>query len=452
MNPKRLMTKSMQASPYGEKVAQVLAAALEAADPTQAVRQHMRRNGTQLTIGEKLYDLDRCKRIFLVGFGKASQPMGAAAAEILGDYLTQGILLTKVKTPGPIARLEILEAAHPVPDQHSLDGAQKIVDLLAKTTENDLVICLISGGGSALLTLPIPEISLDNLQVLTKALLGCGATINEINCLRKHLSRVKGGQLARLAAPAQVAALILSDVIGDPLDVIASGPTVPDPSTFQEALGILQKYQLLDQIPIAILQYIQRGANTEIRETPKADDPLFEKIYTQIVGNNYQAARASIDQAQTEGFNALLLTTSLQGEAQQVGRMLAAILRQTALTGDPIPRPACIIAGGETTVTIRGNGLGGRNQEVALAAVTELARLSDVLLVTLATDGEDGPTDAAGAVVTGETLGRAGQSGLDPSEFLARNAAYEFFDPLNDLLKPGATQTNVNDLTFLIAH
>jgi len=452
MNPKRLMTQSLQASPYGEKVTRILAAALEAVDPIQAVRQHMRRNGAQLTIGEKLYDLDRCNRVFLIGFGKASQPMGTAAAEILGDYLTQGILLTKMKTRGSIARARILEGSHPVPDRRSLTGAQKIVDMLAETTENDLVICLISGGGSALLTLPVPEISLDDLQVLTKSLLGCGATINEINCLRKHLSQVKGGQLARLAAPAQVAALILSDVVGDPLDVVASGPTVPDPSTFRDALGILQKYQLLDQIPIAILQYIQRGANAEIPETPKADDPLFEKIYTQIIGNNYKAAQASIEQAQAEGFNTLLLTTSLQGEARQVGKMLAAILRQSALTGDPIPRPACIIAGGETTVTIRGNGLGGRNQEVALATVTELAGLSDVILATLATDGDDGPTNAAGAIVTGETLGRAKQSGLDPFEFLTRNAAYEFFDPLNDLLKPGATQTNVNDLTFLIAY
>jgi glycerate 2-kinase len=411
----------------------------------------MHRDGNRLAIGEQQYDLEKYARVLVIGIGKASQPMGAAAAEILGDYLTRGILLTKTKTPDSIAGLQIMEGSHPVPDQRSIAGAQKIADLLAETTENDLVIYLISGGGSALLTLPVSGISLGDLQALTKALLACGATINEINCLRKHLSRVKGGQLARWAAPAQVAALILSDVIGDPLDVIASGPTTPDPSTFQDALEILQKYELRYQVPAPILKHLQGGTSGEIPETPKANDPLFGNINNLIIGNNDQAARAAMQQAQIEGFNSLLLTTHLQGEARQAGRMLGAILKQVAITGDPIPRPACIIAGGETTVTIHGDGLGGRNQEVALGAVVELAGLPDVMLIALATDGDDGPTDAAGAVVTGETLGRAKISGLDPLEFLIRNAAYEFFDPLEDLLKPGATQTNVNDLTFLIA-
>jgi hydroxypyruvate reductase len=256
--------------------------------------------------------------------------------------------------------------------------------------------------------------------------------------------------LAQHAAPAQVATLILSDVVGDPLDVIASGPTVPDTTTFADALKALEKYEIREQVPAPIMEHLQHGILGEIADTPKVGDPIFGQVQNTVIGNNYQAARAALKVAQTEGFNTLLLTTSLQGEARQAGKMLAAIAKQVVTTGEPIPRPACIIAGGETTVTIRGDGLGGRNQELALAAVSELAGLPDVMLITLATDGDDGPTDAAGALATGETWERAKLSGLAPFEYLARNASHEFFDPLGDLLKPGPTQTNVNDLTFLI--
>lgn len=455
MNPERLMTKSLRASPHGERVARILAAALDAVEPAKAIEYYLQRNDNQLTIGEQIYNLNTFERVLLIGFGKASIPMGEATAEILGESVTDGILITKTKsacsklTDGK-QKIAIFEGGHPVPDQRSIDGAQRIIDLLSTTTENDLVICLISGGGSALLTLPMPGTSLDDIRALTKSLLACGATINEINCLRKHLSQVKGGQLAQLAAPAQVATLILSDVVGDPLDVIASGPMVPDSTTFEDALGVLRKYGINDQVPQPIMQHLHRGLQGENPDTPKAGDPIFDQVENTIIGNNYQAAQAALKQAKTEGLNTLLLTTSLQGEARIVGQMLAAIAQQVVSTGEPIPRPACIIAGGETTVTLHGDGLGGRNQEMALAAVNELAELPDVMLISLATDGDDGPTDAGGAVVTGETLGRAKRSGLNPSEFLARNASYEFFNPLGDLLQPGPTQTNVNDLAFLI--
>ena len=449
MNPERLMTRSLHASPHGERVARIMAAALEAVDPAKAVERYMQRDGVQLTIGREIYNLDDFERVLIVGFGKASVPMGEAAAEILGDFLSNGILISKAKFASSKLQVEVLEGTHPVPDQRSIEGAQQVVELLSTTTERDLVICLISGGGSALLTLPAPGISLDNLQGLTRSLLACGATINEINCLRKHLSQVKGGQLTRWITPARGAALILSDVVDDPLDVIASGPTVPDPTTFSDAISILEKHKIIDRTPAAILAHLRSGINGEIEETPKADDPIFKNVQNRIIGNNYQAAQAALKHAYTENFNPMLLTTSLQGEAREAGKMLAAIARQVAFSGEPIPRPACIIAGGETTVTIRGDGRGGRNQELALAAVTELAGLPDVMLIALATDGDDGLTDAAGAVVTGETLGRASLSGLNPSEFLARNASYEFFDPLGDLLKPGPTLTNVNDLIFL---
>jgi hydroxypyruvate reductase len=308
---------------------------------------------------------------------------------------------------------------------------------------------LISGGGSALLPSPVAGVTLPALQELTSTLLACGATINEINCLRKHLEQLKGGQMARMASPSPTAALILSDVVGDPLDVIASGPAVPDPSTFAEAIAILERYGILNQVPKPIVQHLQRGVAGEIPETPKPGDTLFHHVSTTIVGSNRQAAMAGLEQANAEGFKAGILTTYLQGEASQVGRFLAAVGKQAALTGQPISRPACLIAGGETTVTLRGRGKGGRNQEIALAAVEDLSGLDQVALVTLATDGGDGPTDAAGAVVTGKTASRARALDMQPSIYLEQNNAYPFFETLGDLLKPGPTRTNVNDLAYI---
>jgi hydroxypyruvate reductase len=273
--------------------------------------------------------------------------------------------------------------------------------MLQDTQPEDLVICLFSGGGSALLVSPPPGITLEDLQTLTSHLLACGASINEINNLRKHLDQVKGGNLARLVAPAHVVTLILSDVVGDPLDVIASGPTVPDPTTFEHALSTLNRYEILHKVPPAIAEYLLNGRSGVVPETPKPGDSVFDQVDHYVVGSNALAARAALNQAAVEGFNPLLLTTYLQGEARQAGRMLAAIARQLAQDGQPIPRPACLVAGGETTVTVQGLGKGGRNQELALGAVNELAGLPDIALVTLATDGGDGPTDAAGAVVTG---------------------------------------------------
>ncbi len=456
MNANKLTTHSLQRTPGGEAISRILAAALEAVEPSQAVRRHVKRQGNRLHIAGKTYDLNEVNRLFLISFGKASLPMAQSMAEVLGEHLTTGIVIPKSPpspspTPSRHPSFSVLPAAHPVPDQRSLQAAQQVINLLGTTTAADLVLFLISGGGSALLTAPSPGVSLEDLQTLTQALLACGATINEINCLRKHLSQVKGGGLARLAAPARMATLILSDVVGDPLDVIASGPTVPDPTTFQEALDILRKHNLEEETPASIKAYLQRGAAGEIPETPKAGDPVFDQAHHAIIGNNEQSARAALNQARAEGFNPMLLTTSLQGEARQAGRFLASILRQLALSGDPLPRPACLVAGGETTVTVRGDGQGGRNQELALSAVKELTGLADVWLISLATDGEDGPTDAAGAVVSGETWRRAVALGLDPNDFLARNDAYHFFAPLGDLLKPGPTQTNVCDLVFLFA-
>lgn len=454
MDSSRFLTRSLIENPWGKSVTRILAAAIQAVEPGAAVHKTVRRERDRLIIGEKTYDLVSIGHIYVVGAGKAGTPMAQAVAQILGDYLTAGIAIVKdgyAKIIGEINRVTLIEAAHPVPDQRGVQATQRILDMLQDTQPDDLVICLFSGGGSALLFSPPPGITLDDLQTLTSLLLACGASINEINNLRKHLDQVKGGNLARLAAPARVATLILSDVVGDPLNVIASGPTVPDPTTFEDALSTLHRYEILHKVPPAIVEYLLKGRSGDVPETPKPGDSLFDHVDNFVIGSNALAAQAALNQASAEGLNTLLLTTYLQGEARQAGRMLAAIARQVAQDGQPIPRPACLVAGGETTVTVQGPGKGGRNQELALGAVNELAGLPDIALVTLATDGGDGPTDAAGAVVTGNTVGDARSLGLDPGAFLARNDAYFFFAPLGDLLKPGPTQTNVNDLALVFA-
>lgn len=456
MNPERLLTDTLRELPHGMAVARILAAALAAVEPGAAVRRFLRREGETLVAGDVVYDLRAFDRVWIIGAGKAGAPMAVAAADIVGECLTGGVIVVKEGhlTTEHIAALQprvaILEAGHPLPDARGVAAGERIAELLTQLGERDLALALISGGGSALLTRPAPGINLDDLQRLTEVLLACGASINDINTLRRHLDTLKGGGLARLAAPATVITLVLSDVVGDPLDVIASGPTVADPTTFADALNVLERYTILNQTPVAILRRLQRGARGEIAETPKPGDPALGRVCNLIIGSNRLAAEAAQAAAHREGFNALILTTFLQGEARIVGRVLAAIAREIAEHNRPIPRPACIIAGGETTVTLRGDGRGGRNQELALAAATDLARTPGALLVALATDGGDGPTDAAGAVVSTTTLQRAERLGLDAAAALDCNDSYPFFDALGDLLRPGATHTNVNDLALVV--
>jgi hydroxypyruvate reductase len=452
MQAEDLLTQTLREHPYGAQLTTMMTAALNAVDPAEAVRRALQRNATQLKLGETVYDLAPVERVILVGAGKAGAPMLNAAAKIFADMPSVGLVVVKDGHTEPLARpeLQLLEASHPLPDARGIAAATQIAELLATTTERDLVVALISGGGSALLTLPVAEVSLDDLQRLTKLLLGCGATINEINCLRKHLDQVKGGGLARMAAPAHLVALALSDVVGDPLDVIASGPTVPDPTTYQDALEILERYQIGDQVPASILTHLQRGAAGAYPETPKPGDPLFERVQTVIVGSNRQAAEAARQVAQAAGWQVTYNPVALVGEARLVGEQLALAARDLVAQRNPNDPPACWIWGGETTVTLHGTGRGGRNQELALAAVPGMAGLEQAVLITLATDGGDGPTDAAGAVVSGATLHRAEALALDHRDALARNDAYPFFAALDDLLRPGPTRTNVNDLTFLI--
>lgn len=491
MNVQGLATYSIQRYPQGDRVLRILQEALQAVNPATAVQHHLQRKRAELVLfisdaaGYRTIDLRQMRRVRLVALGKAAVPMAFAAAEILGPYLTDGIVITKHGYLDQISeqyfvsgrnrpdqlltnesRLILIEAGHPLPDQRSIQAAQKVQAFLKNSKADDLVLVFISGGGSALLVSPAPGISLADIQLMSTALLACGANIHQINAVRKHIDGFKGGGLARLAAPAQIVSLILSDVVGDPLDVIASGPTVPDSSTFRQALQSLECLESLSEqasspevysIPDGILRHLQLGQAGVLAETPKADDPLFDNVTNILIGSNYLAAQAALEKAGKEGFNCLLLTTYLQGEARQAGIILSSLLRQVNITEQPIPRPACIIAGGETTVTLNlmaQNGtasLGGRNQELALGSVSTLEGLTDVLLVALATDGGDGPTDAAGAVASGETMERARKLGLDARQYLQRNDSYHFFAALDDLLKPGPTHTNVNDLILLFA-
>jgi hydroxypyruvate reductase len=457
MNPALFDTETLAMLPEGAALRRMLAAAVAAVEPGAAVRRFVQREGTTLIIDQQPYDL-RQGRVVALAFGKAAAPMLAAAADVLGVYLSHGLAIVKDghthpldhhHDPRPDPRIRLREASHPVPDQRGIAAAEEAMALLGSLGEQDLALILISGGGSALLTRPADGIGLADLQHLTRLLLGCGATINQINTLRKHLDLVKGGGLVR-TTQARIAALILSDVVGDPLDVIASGPTVADPSSYGDAWAILAHFGILEETPAPILDRLRRGRAGQQEETLKPDDPRLARTQHVLVGSNRLAACAALDQATREGFTPLLLTTHLEGEAREVGRVLAAIARDARSQGTPLAAPCCIVAGGETTVTLRGNGRGGRNQELALSAALALDGLEGVVLAALATDGGDGPTDAAGAVVTGQSAARARQRGLDPLAYLARNDSYALLHALGDLLRPGPTHTNVNDLVMMV--
>ena len=441
----RLHTQTLDAHPQHLAIKQILSAALEAADPEKAVQNVLKKERNLLKIQEKTYSLDDIDNIYLIAFGKAALAMANTAHTILGSALSGGIVVSKYPNKGEGAkigetskaspRINFHLAGHPIPDERSLAAGEEILDLLSQTTKKDLVLFLISGGGSALITSPEKGISLADLQHLTFLLLSSGARIDEINTLRRALDRVKGGGLAKAAFPAQIASLILSDVVNSPLEAIASGATVPNPTTNADALAILSKYNLLNKTPAAIIKILKK----------KRDDLCeISTGKTVIIGSNRISAESARDKAIQEGFASHILTTSLQGEAAEKGNELARHLLAVK------EHPLCVIVGGETTVTLGdAPGLGGRNQEIALATVEILSVTKNKMLITLATDGDDGPTDAAGAVVTGETLERAKSLGLDIKKHLKEHNAYLFFDALDDLLKPAPTGTNVNDLVFL---
>jgi hydroxypyruvate reductase len=428
----------------------IFKASLKAVDSVQSVKNYLARQDNWLEVGDQSYDLSQYKNIFVIGTGKASAAMAQAVEEVLGDFLTDGIVNVKYAHTRPLQIVRCNEAGHPVPDEAGLRGSREIVQLLTQTGERDLVMCLISGGGSALLPLPAEGLTLDDKQSLTQELLRCGATIHEINVLRKHVSGVKGGRLAKLAFPSTLVTLIISDVIGDDLDSIASGPTVPDRSTFGDCLDILDKYSIRETIPAPVLVYLEQGARGEQEETPKAEDPAFKGTQNVIVASNRLALQAALSKAEELGYNSMILSSSIEGETKEVAEDHAAIAKNILETGNPVARPACVISGGETTVKIQGKGLGGRNQEFALAASIAIEGLEDVVILSGGTDGTDGPTDAAGAIADGRTASRSRTMGMDAGRYLNDNDSYHFFEPLGDLLMTGPTFTNVMDLRMVL--
>ena len=430
-------------------------ASLKRVDPYEAVRRFVRLDGNNLLLDEEgesetVLDLQAFARIFVVGGGKATAPMARAVEDTLGERVRQGIINVKYGFGGELLRTKLIEAGHPLPDQKGVDGARKILDLLQSAGERDLVFSLISGGGSALLPLPAGTITLAEKQALTKKLLECGASIEEINAIRKHISLSKGGQLARAAFPATTVNLMLSDVVGDKMDVIASGPFVPDQSTFKEAWAIIEKYELTD-IPQSIKAHLQKGLEGKIPETPKLGDVVFSRVYNRIVGSNLLALEAAKAQAERMGYTTLILSSMVEGETKEVARVHTAIAKEILASGQPTRPPACVISGGETTVTIRGHGLGGRNQEFCLAAALDLMDLPPrVVILSGGTDGNDGPTPAAGAMVDQQTVQRGIQAGMKAAEYLRNNDSFHFFEKTGELLVTGPTKTNVMDVRIVL--
>ncbi len=425
-------------------------AGCRAVDPEVAVHRAVQIQGNTMLLEDLELDLDRFRRLLVIGAGKGSAPMAKALESILGDRISDGVIVVKYGHGLSLSKVRVVEAGHPVPDEAGLHGTGQMLHLAAQADESDLIFVVLSGGGSALMPAPVPPLTLEDKQRTTTVLLGCGATIEEVNAVRKHLSRIKGGGLARAAAPARVVSLILSDVIGDPLDAIASGPTAPDPTTYADCLEIVDRYGIRDKIPEPVLKVLEEGTAGKRPETPKPGDPVFESVHHAIVGNNMEALLAAEKEARNRGYHPIVLTSRVEGEAREVAKVITSVAKEVAATGHPVPPPACLLFGGEPTVTLRGTGKGGRNQELALAAALALDGWKNIALLSAGTDGTDGPTDAAGAFADGGTVERARALGLDPRRHLQTNDAYPFFRRLDDLLLTGPTRTNVMDLICVV--
>lgn len=423
----------------------IFSESLKSVDPYQLVGQSA---ATVLAEHQK----SSAGRIVIVGFGKAAVAMGKAAEDSLHGIIDEGILITtrgQSSKIGPLKKMKVLEAGHPIPDENGLNGTEDVIRLLHSADNNTRVLCLISGGGSALLVSPYDAITLEDKQEVTDLLLRAGADIRELNTVRKHISKVKGGRLAELAFPAKVLSLIISDVIGDRLDVIASGPTAPDSTTYDDAIKVLEKYTLTDCVPGPVIDVLRKGAAGCLPETPKEDNPLFVGVENIIIGSNRIALMTAKQSAKEKGFSAEIISSEIRGEARQVAKWLAKKAAEIRNVNSPL-RPYCLISGGETTVTVKGNGLGGRNMELALAFAMEIDGIEGITLLSAGTDGIDGPTDAAGAIVDGKTTKEAKKAGIDPSAYLDNNDSYAFFKKAGGLITTGPTGTNVMDMQVII--
>ncbi len=435
----------------GESVlSSILRAAMVAADCKQAMHRVLIPRGNRLSVGKFEYDLDAYKHIYVIGAGKAAIPMAEIVDEVLGDRISGGCIVVPQGYEGSIKRLPVFQAGHPIPDRNGVKAAEQCLKRAQKATADDLVLVLLSGGASALLPVPAGTITLRDKQRVTERLLKSGARIDEINTVRKHLSQIKGGRLAAEIYPASSLTLILSDVLSRDLSVIASGPTVPDPSTYGDAVSVLKRYDLWTRLPRSVKKHLMAGCRERYPETPKPGGDIFERARHYIVSDNRSALHAADLQARALGFQVMILTTTLMGEAREVARVFGSLAREVHHSGLPITRPACVLAGGELTVTVKGRGLGGRAQEFVLATAAEIENLPKTVVVGFGTDGLDGPTPGAGAVADGTTMERAREMGLDPRKILSNNNAYSFFKTIGDLLVTGPTGTNVNDLYMLL--
>ncbi len=436
-----------------QDAARIWSAALRSVDPQVAVRAFVSRQGRRLKTAGVTYDLDELEHVWIIGVGKAAATMALGVQRILGAAVSGGMLVTKYGHGLPQKRLELIEAGHPLPDRNGIRAGSRIAEFVrTHVGPRDLVICLLSGGGSALVVSPAQGISLEDKLSTTQALLTAGATIHEMNAIRKHLSDLKGGGLARLLGSTQVLSLILSDVVGDDLTTIASGPLVADPTTFGQCLEIIERLNIADRIPAPVLRRLEEGVAGRVPETPKPGDPIFQSTRNVVIGSNAQACTASARQAVRLGYHTTVLTSRLEGDTAEAARFHMSVAQEIVSCDRPVRKPACVISGGETTVQVRGSGRGGRNQEFTLHSVRPLATIgAPCVSANLGTDGTDGPTDAAGAVADNTTLARSMKFGAGfLEECLRSNNSYEFFKRTGDLITTGPTRTNVMDLHILL--
>jgi glycerate 2-kinase len=439
----------------GADACRIMASAIEAVDPYWCVQEKINFTDNKIEINNQLINLDFFERVFLIGFGKASVPMAKALMDILGEIINHAIVITKDEKfsleDGYRDKLQVFLGGHPVPTQASIDSTQALLSSLPKLTKRDLILVVISGGGSALFTDPIQGVSLKDMQSITEDLLKSGGDIHEINTIRKHLDQVKGGRLALRLQPAEVHTFILSDVIGDRLDMIASGPTVPDPTSYRDGLNIIKKYQLEHKIPWSILDIFKKGIQGIYYETLKPGETINSRVQNHIVGTIIDAALAAKEQAEDLGYHSLIISSFITGPTKELAEFLEGIILTELNYGIPVRKPSCLILGGETTVEVKGDGIGGRNQDLVMQMVRRLEGKSGVLFISLATDGEDGPTDAAGAV-TDALVFREGFElyNMHVDTFIDNYDSYSYFNKIGGLLKIGATGTNVNDLIIIL--
>lgn len=428
----------------------IFEAGVAAVDPAAAVRRNVRIEGDTLYAAGGIYDLGKVDRIYLAAAGKGAAPMARALMEVLDSRIQEALVVVKSGHGEDLPMGRLMEASHPVPDASGQQASEAMLELAGRAGAGDLFLFALTGGASALLPAPAPGLDLEDLRTATNLLLECGAPIEHMNAVRSHLTRIGGGQLARAALPAQIVGVLVSDVVGDDLSVIGSGPLAPNRSTFRQCVDILNGYKVMDRMPQAVRERLREGEAGRVPETPKPGDPLFANVRQQIVASNAVALDAAAAKAEELGYRPLVLTTKLTGEAREAARFLACVAQEASETGRPAAPPACLLAGGETTVRVRGSGLGGRNQEMALSAAMALEGVRGVAMLCAGTDGTDGPTDAAGAFAFGDTVAKARASGMDPGRYLENNDAYHFFDEIDGLLRTGPTRTNVMDMAVAL--